>query len=222
MPRNFSLLPGGLAGLRNPRAAVRVLIAVLVFANLAAFALVLYPPGGSAEDLEREINSQRKAIAAGERRNRELKALADKVEAARKQGDGFMLKYFIDRRVASSTIVSELANAAKEAGMKPKEHAFIFDAVDGSDTVTMMNITANYEGTYSDLIHFVNRLDRSPRFLIIDSLTAAPQQQGGQLNVAVRINAFVEEHAAPQGLPTLTPAAVTAPVEPPAPGGPTQ
>ena len=40
----------------------------------------------------------------------------------------------------------------------------------------MMTITGGYEGTYGDLVQFMNRLDRSPRFLIVDSMNASPQQ----------------------------------------------
>ena len=40
----------------------------------------------------------------------------------------------------------------------------------------MMSITANYEGTYANLMRFVHELDRSPRLLIIEALNAAPQQ----------------------------------------------
>jgi type IV pilus assembly protein PilO len=42
-------------------------------------------------------------------------------------------------------------------------------------------------------VHFVNRLDRSSRFLILDSLAAAPQQQGGILMITFKLNAFVRE-----------------------------
>ena len=77
--------------------------------------------------------------------------------------------------------------------MRPKEHAFGFDPIEGSDTLSMVTITANYEGTYGDLLQFVNRLDKSPRFLILDTLTAAPQQGGTNLNVNIKLNTFVRE-----------------------------
>ena len=52
--------------------------------------------------------------------------------------------------------------------------------MDGSDTLEMMQISANFEGTYPDLIHFVNLLDKSDRLLVIESLNATPQQGGGE------------------------------------------
>ena len=44
-----------------------------------------------------------------------------------------------------------------------------------------------------DLLEFVNLIDRSDRFLIIDNIQAAPQQTPGMLNARFRMNAFIRE-----------------------------
>ena len=79
------------------------------------------------------------------------------------------------------------------AKIKPKEHAYATEPIEGSDTLSMMTISANYEGTYVNLMRFVHEIDKSPRMLIIEGLTAAPQQTGGTLNVSMKIDAFVRE-----------------------------
>ena len=65
-----------------------------------------------------------------------------------------------------------------------------------------MTISAAYEGNYASLTKFVNLLDKSPRFLIIESLMAAPQQStnGDLLSVTIKLDTFVREQpAVPQG-----------------------
>jgi hypothetical protein len=62
----------------------------------------------------------------------------------------------------------------------------------------MMQITANFEGLYPDLIHFINLLDKSDRLLIIESLNATPQQSGGRLNVQLKLDTFVREDGVEQ------------------------
>jgi type IV pilus assembly protein PilO len=57
----------------------------------------------------------------------------------------------------------------------------------------MMSITATYEGTYADLLHFVHELDRSSKLVIIESLNAAPQQGTNLLSVALKLDTFVRE-----------------------------
>ena len=49
-----------------------------------------------------------------------------------------------------------------------------------------MVITSEYEGTYPELLRFVNLIHRSPRLLIIETLRATPQQgSAGVLNIGL-------------------------------------
>ena len=198
MPRSFNTkvnIPAGLTC--DPRVVARAAIGTLLVANLIAAWFVFRPLGGSAEELEAQQVSMRQQLQQRTANLKTVRALAGKIENARLKGDEFMGTYFMPRRTASSTIVGELTTAAKDAGIKPKEHAFNFEPIEGSDTLSMMTITGNYEGTYRDLLEFVNRLDRSPRFMILDGLTAAPQQGTGNLNVAIKFNTFVREEVTP-------------------------
>lgn len=172
---------------------MRAILGLLLLLNLIALWLVISPPGGSVAELEQQAASLQSQAALKKAALEKTRAHAQKVAQARADETNFQAQYFTDRRIASSTFVAELVKSAKDAGIKAKEHLFVFDPVEGSDTLSMMTITGNYEGTYADLVHFINRLDRSSRFLILDSLAAAPQQSGGLLNVTVKLNAFVKD-----------------------------
>jgi Tfp pilus assembly protein PilO len=196
MPRSFKAfrLPAGVKGVRkDPRFIARLVIGLLLVANLLAAFAVFRPLGGSAEELDSELARLQAQVQQRQGALQRLRALVSKIEQARAAGDNFLTTYFMDQRTLSSTIIDELSSAAKEAGIRPKEQSIAVDPIEGSDTLSMMTITANYEGTYGDLVEFVDRLDKSPRFLILDTLTAAPQQGGTNLNVNIRFNAFVRE-----------------------------
>ena len=60
-------------------------------------------------------------------------------------------------------------------------------------TLGIMTISANYEGPYPNLTKFINELDRSPRFMIIEGLQASPQPVGTTVNVNFKLNAFVKD-----------------------------
>jgi Tfp pilus assembly protein PilO len=184
LPKNFR---------RDPRIVVRLILGTLLLANLVAAFAVFRPFGGSAEELDAQLTTLRQQVQQRQVSVQRLRVLAAKISGGRTAEDDFLNKYFMGRRTASSTIVSELMKSAKDSGIKPKEHSFSFDPVEGSDTLSMMTITGNYEGTYGDLLQFVNRLDKSQRFLILDSLGAAPQQGGNTLNVSIKLNTFVRE-----------------------------
>jgi Tfp pilus assembly protein PilO len=199
MPRSFKFrLPASLRGSskKDPRFIARVVLGVLLVANLLAAYAVFYPVGGSAEELETQIASLRTTLQQRQAALARMRTLTAKIEQARTTGDQFLHEYFLEGRTKSSAILSELDAAAREAGMKPKERSFAYDPVEGSDALSMMTVVANYEGTYGDLLQFVNRLDRSSKFLILDTLMASPQQTGTSLNVQVKFNAFVREASA--------------------------
>ncbi|MBI4873381.1 MAG: type 4a pilus biogenesis protein PilO [Acidobacteria bacterium] len=176
---------------RDPRILLRVLLGVLLAGNLVAAFLVFRPIGGSAEELQQQMSALRRQFGQRQAGVGNLRALVAKLEKGRAEGDRFIAQHFLARRTAYSTLMAELGKSAQSAGIKPREHAFNFEPIEGSDTLGMLIVTANYEGSYADLVQFVNALDRSPRLLIVESLTAAPQQAGGTLNVAMRLNAFV-------------------------------
>jgi Tfp pilus assembly protein PilO len=195
MRRSFEAfkLPSGFS--RDPRFVMRLVIAILLLANLVAAFAVLRPFGGSAEELDAQLVGLRQQLVHKQATVGRLNMLTSKIEQARSDTDSFLEEYFMSRHTASSTILDELAKSAKDAGIKPKGDSFVFEPVEGSDNLSMMTIAANYEGTYGDLLQFVNKLDRSPRFLILESLSAAPQQVSGQLTVAIKLDTFVREDA---------------------------
>ena len=105
-------------------------------------------------------------------------------------------EYFLARRTAYATVLAQLDEAARLSHVKERENAFATEPVEGSDTLSMMTVTANYEGAYRDLMAFVHEIDRSPGLLVIESLNGSLQAGGSTLSVAMKIQAFVREEPA--------------------------
>lgn len=183
---------------RDPRLVWKQALLLLAVANVAIFFLLVRPIGGTAEDLAAQLEQTRRQARIRQGEVVQLKAFAARIQKVRAEQNNFVGNYFMDRRTASSTILTEIGASANQAGLKPREHSFVIDPVEGSDNLGMMTITANYEGSYGGLVEFVNLIDRSPRFLIIDNIQAAPQQQTGSLAARFKINTFVREGAARQ------------------------
>jgi len=198
MPRNFNLAAKWRPGsIRDPRVLLRVLIGVLLAANLVMAAIAFKPFGGSAEDLRREQSSLESQLAKLQRRVAASRKLVDKVQTARTEGDQFLDKYFMDLRTTASEIDEELLKDAKDSGIRPLPTSYDHEPIEGSDSLEMVSITEGLEGTYENLTKFINLLDKSPRFLIIDGLqTSAPQQNGKLLSVQIKIFTFARAEAA--------------------------
>jgi hypothetical protein len=176
----------------------RIVLGALLALNVIAAGLLLFPPGGSADDLERELATLQTQAAQKRALLERTRLNVTAIEAARGQGDDFLDSYFLARRTADSALLSELTAAASKAQIKEKDRAQTTEFIEGSDSLSMMTITANYEGPYRNLLNFIGELDRSEQFLIIESMTAAPQQGSNILTVSMKIDAFIrDESSAP-------------------------
>ena len=193
MPKSFKFWPPN-----NPVSVVRLALGLLVAANLVAAYFVVRPIGGSPEQLKQQALDLRAQIRQKQNLLNRTRTLVSKIETGRGEGDQFMGHYFLPRRTAYSTIVADLNDLATQAKATPKESAFAIEPVEGSDSLLMMQISANYEATYQDLVHFINLLDKSDRMLVVESLSATPQQGGAKLNVMLKLDTFVTEDASAQ------------------------
>ncbi len=191
MLRNFNL-PGWLDP-RAPLGWLRLLAMVLLLANIAASYFLVRPVGGSPEELREQVSNLRSSLRLQRGGVDRTTALLNKVKTGRTEGEQFLGQYFLMRRTAYSTILAELVADARDSGIQARESTFTIEQVEGSDTLQFMKVTANYTGSYANLIQFVNRLDHSERLLIIEGLQATPQQQAQLLNVTVKLDAFVRD-----------------------------
>jgi Tfp pilus assembly protein PilO len=178
---------------KDPRIAIRVILGVLLLANLAAAVVAFKPFGGGADDLRREQKRLQQQYAQLQAQVAHAKRLAAKVQTARTEGDQFLDDYVTDRRVVTSTIQGELYKLAKEAGVTFLPGTWNPEPIEGSDTLQKMAINTNFQGTYANLAKFINLVDKSDRFLIIESLNATPVQSGQVLTVAFKIDTFIKE-----------------------------
>ena len=189
MLKSFNVWPPN-----NPRSVIRLVLGVLLVANLVAAYFVIRPIGGSPAELRQQAADLRTQIAQQRNSLERTRVLVGKIEAGRGEGDQFMNKYFLLRRTANSIIMNELADLAAQAKVTPKEASIVFDPVDGSDTLDRMQITANFEGSYVDLIHLVDLIDKTKRLLVLESMNATPQQGvNAKLNVMLKLDTFVIE-----------------------------
>jgi hypothetical protein len=194
MLKNFSLA-GKFSGssIRDPRVVARAVIGVLLLANLVTAVIALKPFGGSADELRQQEASLRRQLATLQTRVTSGKRLVSKVETARKEGDQFLAKYVTEHRVLTSTVQEELNRMAKEAGGSYLPITMNGDQIEGSDTLWMMTINAGYQGTYTNLTKFVNLIDKSALFLIVENMQLSQQQTGQNLNVSLKVLTFYRD-----------------------------
>jgi hypothetical protein len=179
---------------REPKVLVRGALGVLLAANIVAAVFAFHLLGDSPAALEEQLSSAQAGFRAAQQRLNQSKSLIRNMEMSRGEGDKFLASYMTTRKHTYSTIDTELNKLAGTAGMKVGDLNYSLpDPIEGSGDLDTMTITANFEGNYAQLVKFVNLLDRSQRFLLIESLQVAPQPKGDVLNATVKLNTFIRD-----------------------------
>src|SRR6202158_1438570 len=129
MPRNFEL--AAIWPPNNPRSIIRLGLGLLIAANLVSGYFLVRPLGGSPADLRQQEQELRTQIHQQQGILDRTKTLAGKIEVGRGEGDKFMNKYFLPRRTAYSTIMSNLNDLANQAKVTAKESSNAIDEVEG-------------------------------------------------------------------------------------------
>lgn len=200
MPANFNFraisLPPGLsdaATWKEPRVLVRIALGLLLIANLVAagYAFNLFAP--SPQVLRERLLSAQSQLQVAQAKLTRSRMLAASITKGKSEGDTFLATYFTTRRSTFSTILTEIRETAASAGMKTEEGTIALDPIKGTGDLSMMTLSINFEGSFAQLVKFVNLIDRSPRFIIIESMQAAPQPKGDVVNANLKLHVFVKD-----------------------------
>ena len=123
MPRSFNLrgmVPKG-DGWKEPRFLVRVVLGLLLLANLAGAGIAFNLFGPSPQALDAQLMAARARLQADQARLMRSRLLSSNIGKGKTDGDTFLTSYFTTRRRTYSTIISEITEIAKGAGMKAQE-----------------------------------------------------------------------------------------------------
>lgn len=188
---------------RGPRFWLQLTGATLALLNGVALFFYLAPPGGSRKELMQEAQQVRNEILLTREKAVRLRSVVAKVQTGNTESSDFETKYFLPKRVAYETVIAELQRMAQASGLDARDAVFTEEPIEGTANLSILNSTANYQGTYANLMHFLYEVDRSPMLLMLDNLQAAPQQKGGLIAAGIRFQTIILEEpgALPEGRP---------------------
>ena len=179
----------GLATLLNLHLAGAILL--MVFDLFLAVQLVI-AWHDAGQDQSDAYSSAQATYAQLLAQSHHLQGLPAKIELSRKQGDTF-----ITSRIPAndSSILSELGElSAKDHVRLSRAQYTPAPAIPG---LTEVRVDASLTGTYTELMHFINDMerDKTHAFFIIRAVTFTGQQ-GGLVNLRLRITTYMRSDAA--------------------------
>lgn len=175
-------------GWRRLRTGVLVCL-VLNLAVLFAFTLPRAAAGRSlasrATTLREEIAREQKRADLVQRRNEVI--AGNTADRAR-----FYAELVGDRKVQLVPLLQELRQAASDLGLRMERQSYSLDPLEGVP-ITRFEIRLPLTGTYAQLGSFLDRLERSPRFLTVDRVSLREVGQGGQAVLEVSVSAYFRQ-----------------------------
>jgi hypothetical protein len=158
--------------LRKSRSRLQIAFAVLVLFDVVAVAVLATPLAGRENLRQKELRQLWLNLKA--RESAPWRGLDKKVPQARQD----IQVFYVDRFPAGySAISSNLQKIASDTGVKVSSEKYTQKDSDVQD-LQRVEIEADVSGDYLPLVRFINSLERSKLFFIVNELELAGEQSG--------------------------------------------
>lgn len=160
-------------------AVVLVLDVLLLYANWRA-----QGAGPRQQVAQRDrLREEEKLFGADMRR---VAAIRDRLSDVQHEAGRFYADEFLSAASGYSTVTADLGKISTSAGLRASNLAFKERPLD-SRGVTEITVSATVEGEYVNLVRFINGLERSENFYLLESLSLASSTGGNiKLNLQLR------------------------------------
>jgi len=172
--------------LRGSRRKLKIAIVVLLAADAVAAAVLFSPLAGSAESRHELMSRLSTELRAKTKEVEPLRNIDKKVDMAKQQ----IPQFYRDRFAAhDSDVAAQLGKLAQESGVRIMQAKYKEGDPETAGTVPVA-VEATLSGDYLQLVRFVNALERSKLFYIVDSINLAGEN-AGPVKLDVKLHSYL-------------------------------
>ncbi len=147
-------------------------------------------PASQHAQLER-LRQQHSVLGADVRNAQEIRQRLPEIE---KQLDRFLDDQLLDPATGYSTIVADLTSIASESGLRIGGVTYKQRDLEKRNVVELEVATA-VEGSYTNLVQFVNGLETAQRLYLLDGLSLAANTTGGGIKLNLQLRTYFRRRA---------------------------
>jgi len=179
--------------LRGTRKKVKIALATLAIVDVAVIAIYFSPLVGSEVSRQEQMRQLWSELQQKTRLVEPLRGLPEKIPVARKDIDQFYKDRFPSRDSEISDDIGKLAaqNGVKIGEVKYKmadpDKAVEFQRVG----VNQVEVEADLDGDYLQLVRFINALERDKLFFLVDSVVLGGEQ-GGVVRLHLKMETYLK------------------------------
>ena len=175
----------------RPRYYLPLLIAVV--ANGLIYAALTYRLATKQERLTRSQASLTESVATNRQSLEELESERTRIGRNEESADRFFSEVVIPREPGLTDAIAELDRLAEESGVERGATSFDYHSLD----IGLVQASANMPllGSYFDLAGFINRLERSPRFFLVQEIgLRRTLREGGDVELDCAVSFFMKDY----------------------------
>ena len=167
---------------------IRAILGVIVVVDLtlAAFSWQMADANRTPQSELNAVKRQHSLMAADITRAETIRTTLPAVE---QQCDSFFRQNFRPVNSGYSSVISNFGSLSRGAGLQAENLNFHRHEADKRG-VTEVDISAVVDGDYSSVVRFVNDLEHSDTFYVLDGLSLAASGSGGQLKLNLQLRTY--------------------------------
>jgi hypothetical protein len=151
--------------------------------NLVLLLFWFRSPGPTEAQRRDDLTRLEQQRLAAQLRVRRLQDLRQKVRDATGNEQGFAEANFLRRGSAFSEMLTDLERLAKQNQLQPGDISYTLDDRANQLGWITVAVTLTVDGDYPNLVRFLNRLEQSKLFWIVEGLTVS-----GRMGQNLRLN----------------------------------
>ena len=168
------------------------LIMAIILINVLALFFVVMPRRNATADLQSRYGDMRQRAANDQREIRELKDRVERLQAAEEDLRKIYDEILLPKRKGVLEIRLELEDLARS--MQVKRSDFDYQYKDMPEfRVLQFGLSVPVEGSYRNIRRFINSIERSKHFLIIDRVDLSSEDKPDALNLAFKLSTYLVE-----------------------------
>ncbi|MGB9073122.1 MAG: hypothetical protein WCC22_10685 [Terriglobales bacterium] len=176
--------------LQGSRRNLKIAIAIMVAADLVAAAVLFSPLVGSTDSRRQQMNQLRSELHSKARAVEPLRGMDKKIVLAKDQIRQFYKDRFATR---DSDIADQLGKLAQANGVRILQAKYKEEDAETAGIVPV-EIEGNFSGDYLQLARFINALERSKLFYMVDSVSLAGEEKG-PVKLEVKLHSYLRAGA---------------------------
>ena len=174
-----------MASIRETRKNLMPVVIALAILDLACVAYIFSPAGRSRQARQREYTKLRQQLVAKQQEVLPTRGMDEKLKQASQDITGFYATRF---PAEYSAVASEVGKIAADTGVRLS--GVKYEEKDAPiEGLRRLNMEVSLSGDYLQEVKFINALERSKMFFLIDGITLGEQQ--GNVRLQLKLETYL-------------------------------